>query len=294
MQTWTSEQLLAIEERNKNLLVSAAAGSGKTAVLIERILKLIEKDRINVESMLIVTYTNAAAREMKERLIKKISQRLEEGSTDVFLRDQLSLINRAQISTLHSFCTNIIRNNFFKVDIDPSFMLADDYALLKMKEETIDEIFEELYEEGLEEFIDLVESYSGNRGDRELREIVMSIYQFTLSKPSPLKWLKETSQFYKTDFWIKKYKENICEIIYDGFDILNEALEIAGSEYGPLEYLENLNDDINNLESLKNSLDLSMEEFFEKLGNISHSRLKSVTKKRKEELDPDKIDMTKG
>ena len=294
MQKWTTEQLLAIEERDKNLLVSAAAGSGKTAVLIERILQLIEKDRVDIESMLIVTYTNAAAREMKDRLVKKISERLENQLADNFLRDQLSLINRAQISTIHSFCTNIIRNNFFKIDIDPSFILADDYVLSKMQEEAIDEIFEELYEKEIKEFIDLVESYSGNRGDRELRDIVISIYQFTLSKPSPIEWLKETSRFYDGDFWIIKYKENISEIIEDGTEILLEAIEIAKTDDGPTEYVENLINDMENLEKLKNSLSLDIEDFFSILNEVSHSRLKAVTKKRKEVVDLEKIEMVKG
>ena len=114
---WTDEQIQAIEDKGANLLISAAAGSGKTTVLIERIVRKILNGGVNVDDLLVVTFTNAAASEMKERLLKALYQKLDENPDDENLQKQISLINRAHISTIHSFCLDIIRNNFYRLSI---------------------------------------------------------------------------------------------------------------------------------------------------------------------------------
>ena len=146
---WTKEQLSAIETRNCNLLVAAAAGSGKTAVLVERIIRIItnEDNPVDIDKLLVVTFTNAAAAEMRERIAAAISKALDKEPTSRNLQKQLVLLNRANITTMHSFCLDVIKNNFHKIDLDPSFRIGDQTEGILIKDEVIQELFEEKYDE---------------------------------------------------------------------------------------------------------------------------------------------------
>ena len=147
MPKWTESQQQAIDARGSNLLVSAAAGSGKTAVLVERIIELIVKDKIDIDKLLIVTFTNAAAGEMRERILQAIIDELEKEDSDkTELRRQMTLLNKASITTLHSFCINVIRKNFHVIGIDPTFRIADMTEGKILIQESLEEILEEEYE----------------------------------------------------------------------------------------------------------------------------------------------------
>ena len=124
---WTEEQELAINTRKCNLLVAAAAGSGKTAVLVERIIKMITEGEnpVDIDKLLVVTFTNAAASEMRERIGDAISKALEKDPSSEVLQRQLALLNRASITTMHSFCLEVIKNNFHLIDLDPGFRIGD-------------------------------------------------------------------------------------------------------------------------------------------------------------------------
>ena len=126
--TWTEEQKKVIELHNRNLLVSAAAGSGKTAVLVERIIQMIlNRDHpVDIDRLLVVTFTNAAAAEMRERIGAALDQALEREPDNLHLQRQVTLIHNAQISTIHSFCLQIIRSHFFQIDLDPGFRIGDE------------------------------------------------------------------------------------------------------------------------------------------------------------------------
>ena len=128
---WTKEQLSAIETRNSNLLIAAAAGSGKTAVLVERIIRIItdEENPIDIDKLLVVTFTSAAASEMRERIATAITMALEKNPNSTNLQKQLTLLSRANITTMHSFCLEVIRNNFQVIDLDPSFRILDDLKI---------------------------------------------------------------------------------------------------------------------------------------------------------------------
>jgi len=146
---WTAEQQAAIEARNSNLLVSAAAGSGKTAVLVERILQLIIKDGVDIDRMLIVTFTNAAAGEMRERIGNALMEAMEkEQGWDDHLRQQINLLSRASISTIHSFCMNIVRKYFYAIDLDPGFRIGDEAECNIIKLEALDALLEREYLKG--------------------------------------------------------------------------------------------------------------------------------------------------
>ncbi|MGL5478263.1 MAG: UvrD-helicase domain-containing protein, partial [Clostridium sp.] len=167
---WTKEQKLAIDTRRCNLLVAAAAGSGKTAVLVERIIKIVtnEENPVDIDRLLVVTFTSAAASEMRERIAFAITKALEENPSSTVLQKQLTLLSRANITTMHSFCLDVIKNNFHTIDLDPAFRIGDETEGVLLKNEIIDELFEELYEIEDKEFLDLVEAYSSSRDDLRL------------------------------------------------------------------------------------------------------------------------------
>ncbi|MDD4803405.1 MAG: UvrD-helicase domain-containing protein, partial [Syntrophomonas sp.] len=143
MREWTKEQEDAITARNTNLLVAAAAGSGKTAVLVQRIIQLITKDKAALERMLVVTFTHAAAGEMRERISAALLDELEYGNeNDPHLRNQINILNRASISTIHAFCTNVVKKYFYLIDVDPNFRIGDTTETSLMRMEAIEEVLE--------------------------------------------------------------------------------------------------------------------------------------------------------
>ncbi len=197
---WTKEQQAAIWEKDCNLLVAAAAGAGKTAVLVERIIQKIIDDRnpIDIDSLLVVTFTNAAATEMRERIGAAISKAIDEKKASRNINRQLALLNKASITTIHSFCLEVIRNNFQSIDIDPNFRILDETEASLMKLETLNELFEEIYEdeENNQAFFDLLEAYGTNRDDEKLQEMVLNIYSYIQSYPWPEQWLLEQTEYF--------------------------------------------------------------------------------------------------
>ncbi|SHI38264.1 helicase-exonuclease AddAB subunit AddA [Thermoclostridium caenicola] len=194
---WTNEQWEAITENSGNLLVAAAAGAGKTAVLVERIIRKITSPEapVDIDRLLVVTFTNAAATEMRERIGEAISQALEKEPDNRQLQRQLTLLNKACITTIHSFCLEVIRSNFQNLDIDPGFRIADETESTLMKLEALGEVFEEQYEkEDNQDFFELLESYGGNHDDQALMDMVFNLYNFVQSSPWPEARLKEMAQ----------------------------------------------------------------------------------------------------
>ena len=202
--TWTEDQQKAITTRDCNLLVAAAAGSGKTAVLVERIIKIVtdENRPTDIDKLLVVTFTNAAASEMRERIGEAISKELHKNPQSRLLQRQLTLLNRSSITTIHSFCLEVIRNNFHIVDLDPSFRIADQTEAVLLKQEALEELFEDRYVAIAEEnksaeensFLNLVEAYSNNKEDLALQAIVLNLYNFAMSATNPAKWLLEAAE----------------------------------------------------------------------------------------------------
>ena len=165
---WTTEQMQAIKLKGANILVSAAAGSGKTSVLVERIVNKIINDGVDIDKILVVTFTNAAASEMRQRLMDAIYKKIDENPNDDNLQRQLMLINKANISTIHSFCLNVIRNNFFEIGISNNFRVADSTEIEIMKQEVIEDIFDNEYESQNEDFTKLLEKYASYNDDAKL------------------------------------------------------------------------------------------------------------------------------
>lgn len=219
---WTNEQKQAIETDNSNLLVAAAAGSGKTAVLVERIIHKIIDKNIDIDKMLVVTFTNAAASEMRERILEAIYKKIEEEPNNIYLQRQITLLNKASICTIDSFCLDIIRNYFYELDISANFQIGNDSEMELLKKETIDELFEEKYEKNEKDFIRLIDTYANYRGDENLKELILKIYNQIQSNPFPKKWLEEKTEMFN----IKNIEEDFSNTIW-GKIILNEILEIV-------------------------------------------------------------------
>ena len=154
---WTKEQSRVLKVRDKNVLVSAAAGSGKTAVLVERIIRLVTEENVDVDSLVVVTFTEAAAGEMRERILKAIEKRSKEEPDNDHLQKQISYIHNARITTIHSFCLDIVRQYFNEIDLDPSFTVGEEGELTLIREDVMKELLENKYREADNEFLDFVD-----------------------------------------------------------------------------------------------------------------------------------------
>ena len=185
--TWTTSQKNAIELRKGTVLVSAAAGSGKTAVLVQRIIEKItdSKSPCDADKLLVVTFTKAAAAEMKERISSKIAEMIEENYSNIHLRKQQLLLKRAKIGTIHSFCADIVRENFYRLGISPNFKISDDNETLVLKEVAIENVINKLYEKSSPGFLNIVEMFSKDKDDSGLLKIIEQIYNFIQAYPFP-------------------------------------------------------------------------------------------------------------
>ena len=193
---WTKEQKQAIENKNANILVAAAAGSGKTTVLVSRIINKVIADNVDIDKLLVVTFTNAAASEMKEKLLNKLYEAIDKEPNNKNLQRQINLINRAHISTIHSFCLDVIRNNFFELGISANFRVGDETEIEIMKEEAIEKVFEDNYESENEDFQLLLNMYTSYKDDKPLKDIILKMYDFIASIPFPEKWLDDAIKDY--------------------------------------------------------------------------------------------------
>ncbi|RSK26356.1 helicase-exonuclease AddAB subunit AddA [Bacillus sp. HMF5848] len=198
---WTDEQWQAAVADGSDMLVAAAAGSGKTAVLVERIIQKLTRDinPIDIDRLLVVTFTNASAAEMRNRIGEALERELQSLPQSLHLRRQLNLLGKAHISTLHSFCLDVVRKYYYKVDIDPGFRIVDDTEGQLLRDEVIDEMFEQYYQNGNEEFYDLADRYSGDKGDSELQELILKVYDYSRSLPFPNIWLNSLTNSYRVD-----------------------------------------------------------------------------------------------
>lgn len=200
---WTKQQARAIELKGKNILVAAAAGSGKTAVLVERIKRLILQDRCPIDRMLIVTFTNAAASEMKEKIEKAINQTIRETENKddlVFLKKQLDLLPAANISTFHAFALEVIRRYFYIIDVEPNFKICDESQQTILRGQAMDQLLEEKFEEGSAAFYDFMNKFSGDRNNEKVREMIEKAFDTIQSLPEPYEWLDQAAAGLGADF----------------------------------------------------------------------------------------------
>ena len=291
--SWTKEQQSVIDLRNRNLLISAAAGSGKTAVLVERIIKMVTdtKNPVDIDKLCVVTFTNAAAAEMKERILLALNNALDEDSDNEHLKKQISLVHTAKITTIDSFCLDIVRNNFNSIDIDPSFRIADPDEAGLVKADVMENMLEDYYEEGKPEFIDFVETYSSGNKVSGLEDIIDNLYTFSTSHPWPKIWLNKCRELYeiKNDeefentAFARDIKTSVKSILKDARRMLNTALRISREAMGPLPYEETLLSDIDNIDILEKAK--TVAELSDIFSQLSFGKLKRVVTKNSNVYD---------
>lgn len=250
---WTKEQQKVIDQRDADILVSAAAGSGKTAVLVERIIQKItdEEHPMDVDRLLVVTFTKAAAGEMRERIAAALDRKVRECPQNQHFVRQLSLIHKAQITTIHSFCMSLIRDYFYILGIDPNTAPGEEGQLSLMREQVLDEILEEAYENRDPGFIELVESYSPGRNDQILNQYILILYQKARSHVQPRRWLEEarenlrveTLEELENSALVKMVWKDAGRVFENALFTIREAIETASAEGGPYFYLKCLKED---------------------------------------------------
>lgn len=297
--SWTTEQQQVIDLRNRNILVSAAAGSGKTAVLVERIVKIItdKNHPVDIDHLLIVTFTNAAAAEMRERIGNAIEKALDEQPGDEHLLRQLTLIHNAQITTIDSFCLYVVRNHFHEIDLEPNFRIGDEGELKLLREDVLGKVLEQNYEEPSEAFSDFVEGYASGRTDAALNEMILQLYEFSRSYPWPEKWLDSFVGIYRIENreeldraeWLAPLTQNIRFVLKDCEQLLKQALAVTQQDDGPDMYEKAVRSDLEKYESLSKLT--SFCELSVALSDIKYDRLASS---RGFEGDPDKLELVKS
>ena len=193
MPNWTDEQKQAIYEKGENILVAAAAGSGKTAVLVERIINKVINEGIDIDKILVVTFTNAAAAEMRERILDALYKKIEEEPENERLQRQITLLNLASICTIDSFCLDIVKNYFYELEnVSPNFRIADTAEIELLKQEVLEDLFEEKYINDDSNFAKLITTYTNYRDDTPLKDLILKIHTFISSSPFPEKGVRRS------------------------------------------------------------------------------------------------------
>lgn len=292
---WTPAQKNAIDTRDCNVLVSAAAGSGKTAVLVERIISMItDPDKnIDIDRMVVVTFTKAAAAQMKDKIRKALDSMLDENPGDVNLLRQITLLNNAQITTIDSFCLWIIRNHFPEVNLDPGFRIMDEGEKKLIENDVLEDVLEEFYAEADEEFFNLVDAFGMGRDDSGLVSIIDKIYRFSRSNPWIDEWFDECMLVYDDETYdnpaIKELYDSIKNALLDYRDKYNRLVDICSEPAGPAAYTSALQSDLLGINEMINSPD------FGELGRrIRIFSFETLSRKKDAGADPDIKEYVKG
>lgn len=289
---WTKQQSDAINSLSGSVLVSAAAGSGKTAVLVERIIKRIT-DKANpssIDRLLIVTFTKAAASEMRQRISAAVEEKIKEEPTNAHLLSQRMLIPSAKICTIDSFCGALVKENFQKLDISPDYKIADEGQLEIIKTSAMDMTLEMLYEKGDKSFLNLVELLFSGRDDSYLSSVIYDLYNASVSYPFPEKWLDEVCSFYEesSDVSQSKYGKIILDFIKEAMDYcvstLHGAIDIINSSFAYAPFYSAFASDLKAFISIKKSADESdWDAVKEKIEAYVPERRASLKKEYKNE-----------
>ncbi|MHA6483720.1 helicase-exonuclease AddAB subunit AddA [Paenibacillus sp. strain BS8-2] len=284
---WTDDQWKAVVMGGRNVLVAAAAGSGKTAVLVERIIRKISLDT-DVDKLLVATFTKAAAAEMKDRIRMALEKELDRNPESEHLRRQLALMGRASITTLHSFCLDVIRRHYPMIGLDPGFRIANETESDLLKLDVMDELFEYMYGgegEGHIEFLELAERYGGERGDEALYKLVGQLHDFSQSHPWPAHWLRETAGSFdiasvdhlEATPWVQSLRQDVLLEIGGAVSQAEEALDITRRPAGPVPYAETFEADLAVVRSLRQAVEYgSWGEWGEAFRNAAFGKLKPL------------------
>ena len=261
---FTEDQQRAIRLRDRNILVSAAAGSGKTAVLVERILSLVSgpDDGTDIDRLLVVTFTNAAAAQMRERIEQALSQRAQQEPDNVRLQRQLVLLHNAQITTIDSFCLYLIRNHFNDIGLDPDFRTADEGERRLLCQDVLKELLEEKFAQADGEFLHCVECFVPGGREEGLEELILQIYEFSMSCPWPEEWLESHRTDYDTDTmealtaapWFGQLLRIVQTTLVSCQKKTEDTIRLCEEPGGPYMYLPALREDLEQIGLLARTL----------------------------------------
>lgn len=282
MALWTEEQKAVIAHREGKLLVSAAAGSGKTAVLVEHVLSLILEENASLSSLVLMTFTEAAAEEMKERIKKRLEEHLQKGYDKRILRE-IALLPTANISTIHAFCKRLIEENYAGLSIDAHFRIGDTGEMSLLQSDILEELLEEEYEKKEESFLAFVDQFSMGKKDKGIEELILKLYNLASAMPFPkayLQGLLEEDSHSRREKWEKDLYKDMKSRLENLSLLYEEALDLCREPNGPIEYEERI------LEEREQCLALvhtdTLEELVRGLENLSFGRLKSTKAEGKE------------
>ncbi len=288
---WTQQQLDAINARNRSIVVSAAAGSGKTSVLVERLIKIISdnENQVPVEKMVVVTFTNAAASEMKQRLSAALIKQIEKNPYDRWLSRQQSLLGMASISTIHSFCFDLIRDNIAEISLSADFRILDTPEENVYSDTVLQNLIEELYEKSPESMKLLCDNFCGNN-DAPLLTLIPELYNNISSIPFYENWLKKLNKKYDGDIYMDMLIDDVKIRLSNCREIIENMISLA-QELGEIKVSETIDDDM--------SILTKVEEYFfncdyENMTNyISSVKFKSFPPFKKDIIYPDEREYIK-
>lgn len=245
---FTETQQRVIDERGKNLLISAAAGSGKTAVLVERIVKMVcdGEHPVDIDRLLVVTFTNAAAAQMRERISHALQERLSKDPANEHLQRQTTLLYNAQITTIDSFCLFVLRNQFHTIGLDPGFRIGEEGEMRLLRGDVLADVLEEAYAQANPAFLHAMEYFSTGNRDRAVETEVMTLYDFAMSTPFPEQWLAERKEDYRVSPsggllglpWMAELMEHVRLLLAGCEEKLRTALKLCEESDGPYFYGE--------------------------------------------------------
>ena len=282
MALWTEEQKAVIAHREGNLLVSAAAGSGKTAVLVEHVLSLILEENASLSSLVLMTFTEAAAEEMKERIKKRLEEHLQKGYDKRILRE-IALLPTANISTIHAFCKRLIEENYAGLSIDAHFRIGDTGEMSLLQSDILEELLEEEYEKKEESFLAFVDQFSMGKKDKGIEELILKLYNLASAMPFPkayLEGLLEEDANSRREKWEKDLYIDMKSRLENLSLLYEDALDLCREPNGPIEYEERILEERDQCLALANAENL--ENLVRGLESLSFGRLKSTKSEGKE------------
>lgn len=285
---WTADQQKVIDLRDSNILVSAAAGSGKTAVLVERIIgRITDKQApVDIDRLLVVTFTKAAAAEMRGRIGEALQQKLEQAPDDDNLQRQIGLLHNAQITTIDSFCQHIIRNYFHVINLDPMFQVGDETDLKIMKEAVLGEVLEQKYADARQKenqvFLDAMQMFATGRTDKEIESIVLKLYELAQSYPFPDEQLEQWKNSYalrsveemEQTEWMEKYIADVQMIVAECEKKAFAAYQISVDGVGLEAYTPTIQTEWQQIKELRKCK--TLQELCDGIGKISFGRLSAI------------------
>lgn len=282
MALWTEEQKAVIAHREGNLLVSAAAGSGKTAVLVEHVLSLILEENASLSSLVLMTFTEAAAEEMKERIKKRLEEHLQKDYDKRILRE-IALLPTANISTIHAFCKRLIEENYAGLSIDAHFRIGDTGEMSLLQSDILEELLEEEYEKKEESFLAFVDQFSMGKKDKGIEELILKLYNLASAMPFPkayLEGLLEEDANSCRGKWERDLYEDMKSRLKNLSFLYEDALDLCREPNGPIEYEERILEEMDQCLALANTD--TLEDLVRGLESLNFGRLKSTKSEGKE------------